>query len=144
MLAFGLKLLGIGKWIGGIFKQYWKFIVPVLLLAAAYWYHDRAVDRAYQDGIVAEQVANQERVDAVNAKNREFENMMRGILGEFNQDLINQTAERTAREIELSSGVEQIMVDNPIYQQCLVDPEVLDFRNQIRALGPQVEIVDEQ
>jgi len=136
-MLFIFKLLGAGKWIGEIFKQYWKIIVPVLLVCLAYWYHTNAVDNAYDSGVEAEQLANQERVGAQNKLNREMETRIKNAISTFGTDLVNQAAERTAAEVELTSKIETIMIDNPIYEQCVVDPEVLEIGNQIRNLGPR-------
>jgi len=126
------------QWIVDFVIGNWKVILPIILVGLVYWYHTNAVNNAYEAGIEAEKQANAKRVAEQNKRNREFEEMMRGIIRDFNQNLINEAAERTAKTVKLTSGVEQIMVDKPIYQQCLVDPEVLNLRNQIRALGPEV------
>lgn len=139
MLAFGLKLLGIGKSIGKFFMANWKIFVPILLVLAAWWYHNRAIDQAYDAGVVAEQQANQARVDEENRKNREFEEAMGRSIEKFGKKLLEDNEARIVTETIHTNQIKTIVQDNPVYEQCLVDQEVIDLRNQTRALGPRVE-----
>jgi len=140
LMKIGFSILGGFKWIGQFLKDNWKWVLPILLALGAYWYHNHAVKTAYGNGYLGgvkdEQAAIQERMDAENKKNREFEQMLNSAISEFGRGLITETAERVAIEAKLNKSIQTIIRDNPIYEQCQVDQGVTDARNQIRKLGP--------
>ena len=153
LIKIGLGILSGVKSIGKFFMANWKIILPLLLVGAAIWYHNKAVDESYKSGYsqgtTDEKAAEQARVDEENRRNRQFEQMLQNAINEFGRGLVEDTAERVAVETKLRTSVQTIIRDNPIYEQCKVDPEVIDARNQIRALGPpenpiRVELPNEE
>ena len=124
----------------------WKWLVPLLvgivIVVASYLYISDKIADAREEGI-AEGIDYQKKiyakqVDEENERNRKFEELLNKAISNFGRDVVEQTVERMAKETRAKDKITTIIKEKPIYQQCVVDPEVLDTRNEIRKLGPQV------
>jgi hypothetical protein len=145
MLGIGLKLLGIGSWIKNFFAANWRWLVPLLvgivIVVTSYLYISDKISDAREEGI-AQGIDYQKKiyakqVDEENERNRKFEELLDKAISNFGRDVVEQTAERMAKETRAKDKITTIIKNNPVYEQCVVDQEVLDTRNQIRKLGPQ-------
>jgi hypothetical protein len=145
MLGIGLKLLGIGSWIKNFVAANWRWLVPLLvgivIVLASYLYISDKISDAREEGI-AQGIDYQKKiyakqVDEENERNRKFEELLDKAISNFGRDVVEQTVERMAKETRAKDKITTIIKNNPVYEQCVVDQEVLDTRNQIRKLGPQ-------
>lgn len=137
LLALGLKLLGIGKFLKDFFIQNWKWIVPIIALILVYFYIHHLINNAYKQGEAAEKHRWELKIEEENRQNREFEQKLSNVISEFGNKLAAQTAERVAKEQLHTNTIETIIRDNPIYTDCKVDQTIINERNAIRALGPE-------
>lgn len=134
MLGIGLKLLGIGKFLKDFFLQNWKWIVPLIAIVIAFF----VVSNHYYDKGVAEERASWEkRIKSEDIRNREFESKLNDTITKFGIKTIKEAEARVTKETFYKNKIETIIKNNPVYTQCLVDQEVLDSRNAIRAQGPK-------
>lgn len=140
-LSLGARLLGVGKFLKDFVKDNWKWILPVAIVVAGYFYVNHKIDQAYDQGYdigVKDEVTRQnERIAIENAKNREFETILTRIVTDFGKEIARESAERVVQESKIKDRVNTIIKENPIYQQCVVDPEVIDAQNALRRLGPE-------
>lgn len=137
MLGLGLKLLGIGKFIRDFFLQNWKWLLPILIVIGSYFYVKHLINEAYDNGVAAEKLRWEERAKIENAANRQTEQTLQNIVNNFGTKIIQDTAVRTAKEQTHTDRINTIIRENTIYEECKVDQEVIDMRNEIRALGPE-------
>lgn len=139
-----LALMLFGKSVARFIKSNWKWLLPLLAIIGLLIYHNIAVENAVNEGFIAgvrdEKDKQQALVNEQNKKNREFEALITTAIADFGKSIIQDTAKRTATEIKLRDNVTTIIRDNPIYQQCVVDLEVLEARNTIRELGPSIRM----
>lgn len=140
LIGFGFKVMGFGKRLWGFITNNWKWLLPLALLVASYFYVNYKIDQAYDNGYTAgvtyEIERQRQKIEIENQKNRQFEEMLSKAISDFGRTIARETSERVIKEKEIRTRVETIIRDNPIYQQCKVDPEVLEDRNKLRALGP--------
>lgn len=138
MIGFGLKL-----W--GFLSGNWKWIAPLLafigIATAGYlWISDKIADAREQgitQGVSEEKKRWEARINEENERNRKFEELLDKAIENFGRDVVEQTVERMAKETKAVNKIETIIRENRVYQDCKVDQEVLDARNEIRRLGPQ-------
>lgn len=135
-LGLGLKLLGIGEIIKEFFLRNWKWLIPLIALIASFF----IVSNIYYDkGVMDERVQWEEKVKKESESNRKFEKLIYDAIATFGADAVNKAIERTSKETVYKEKIQTIIKDNPIYSSCIVDQEVIDSRNAIRALGPKEE-----
>lgn len=122
------------------FGKYWKIIVPVILAGLAIWgaisWINNIKEEAYNNGVVATDNKWEDKIAKENEANRKFEETLRDIVGEFGQQAVEEAIARTETTVIHQEKIREIIRNNPIYKECKIDPQVLDARNQIRALGP--------
>lgn len=144
MLGIGMFLLGGAKSIMRFVAENWKWVLPVALLIGGYFYYQHQIKAAYDSGYVEatahEQELQRERIAVENKKNREFEAALEKAIDSFGRELIEDTANRVAKESGFKETIRTMIRDNPVYSQCKVDPEVITARNGIRALGPSIRL----
>jgi hypothetical protein len=146
MLAIGLKLLGIGKWIGGIFKtlaelyiKFWKITVPITLAIAAYFAvtiaYDRGHNAGYGEGELAERAVWEEVVAAEQEKNEQLTVELADAVADFAKKLAEAEAARIVEERIVYRDLETIVYADTELQQCEIDPEISEYLNDLKALG---------
>ena len=129
-----LKLLGFGKFLKDFFLANWKWIVPLLVLAAGFlWTKEHYYTQGREDTrkvwekkVQDENIRNQKLTDQLVNNNK--------MVGEIFQ---KDKEERNNKEVVHTSKIETIIKDNPVYTQCVVDTRIIDEQNAIKALGPR-------
>ena len=140
-MSFLLGILGLGKFIKEFFLQNWKIILPIILVViigftAKHWY-DVKITEAYNNGVQIERAAWNKRVNEENKKNQTFQNNLQLAINNFGKKTQLEDDNRVAKEIIKTNEIIKIVESEPKYKDCVVDPEVISRRNQIRKLGEQ-------
>lgn len=146
-LSLGLKLLGIREWLSNFWKTNWKWLLPVVLFLATlglgYWKYTSDIDNAFNNGVTKGTTDTNNswnaRIEEENKRNKEFELLLRGIVTEFGEKAVKEAAARIGKETVYRDRISTIVKNNPVYDQCVIDKDVIDSRNSIRALGPQIQ-----
>lgn len=133
MLAFGLKLLGIGKFLRDFFLQNWKWLVPLLLLIAGFFW---TKEHYYNIGVNEERTVWEKRLEAEKKKNEQLTQALFSSVDTFGKVVNTRNEERINNEIVRETRINTI-IEKPIYTECKVDQEVLDEQNALKALGPK-------
>jgi len=133
MLAFGLKLLGIGKFLRDFFLQNWKWLVPLLLLIAGFFW---TKEHYYNIGVNEERTVWEKRLEAERKKNEQLTQALFSSVDTFGKVVNTRNEERINNEIVRETRINTI-IEKPIYTECKVDQEVLDEQNALKALGPK-------
>jgi len=133
MLAFGLKLLGIGKFLRDFFLQNWKWLVPLLLLIAGFLW---TKEHYYNIGVNEERTVWEKRLEAERKKNEQLTQALFSSVDTFGKVVNTRNEERINNEIVRETRINTI-IEKPIYTECKVDQEVLDEQNALKALGPK-------
>ena len=133
MLAFGLKLLGIGKFLRDFFLQNWKWLVPLLLLIAGFFW---TKEHYYNIGLNEERTVWEKRLEAERKKNEQLTQALFSSVDTFSKVVNTRNEERINNEIVRETRINTI-IEKPIYTECKVDQEVLDEQNALKALGPK-------
>lgn len=133
MLAFGLKLLGIGKFLRDFFLQNWKWLVPLLLLIAGFFW---TKEHYYNIGVNEERTVWEKRLEAERKKNEQLTQALFSSVDTFGKVVNTRNEERINNEIVRETRINTI-IEKPIYTECKVDQEVLEEQNALKALGPK-------
>lgn len=133
MLAFGLKLLGVGKFLRDFFLQNWKWLVPLLLLIAGFFW---TKEHYYNIGLNEERTVWEKRLEAERKKNEQLTQALFSSVDTFGKVVNTRNEERINNEIVRETRINTI-IEKPIYTECKVDQEVLDEQNALKALGPK-------
>lgn len=133
MLAFGLKLLGIGKFLRDFFLQNWKWLVPLLLLIAGFFW---TKEHYYNIGVNEERTVWEKRLEAERKKNEQLTQALFSSVDTFGKVVNTRNEERINNEIVRETRINTI-IEKPIYTECKVDQEVIDEQNALKALGPK-------
>jgi hypothetical protein len=134
MLGIGLKLLGVGRLLKEFFFNNWKWLVPLILVAIAFFW---TKDHYYDLGKEEEKLVWEKKVEAERKKNEELTKALAKSVDTFGKVIETRNEERKDTEIIRENRINTIIQEKPIYQQCLVDQEVVDQQNAIKALGPR-------
>lgn len=123
-----------------LIKKNWKvalaIIVAGLLYISASWYISSIKTESYNNGRNEVEEEYKARIAAENEKNREFEKTLQGIIEDFGTKAVEKALVRKEATIIHQEKIREIIRNNPVYESCNVDQEVLNERNNIRALGP--------
>lgn len=130
--------------ISGFLKDNWKWVLPIILVIGAYWWHNKEIDKAYDRGVVAEAGRVKDLIEAEDARNREFEKNLAAQLAQYVLDNAAEDKVRVETETKSFHTIEQVIKNNPVFEQCIVDKEIIEERNKIRALGPKIEEDDNE
>ena len=133
MLGFGLKLLGIGKYIKNIFSQNWKWLVPLLLLIAGFLW---TKEHYYNVGLDEERSAWEKKLDIEKKKNEQLTEALSNSVNTFAKIVDGRNEDRVSNETVRETRINTI-IEKPIYAECKVDQEVVDEQNALKALGPK-------
>lgn len=141
MLGIGLKLLSIGKVIREFFLANWRWLLPVLAAIAivlyAWSWHKNAVEQAYADGVQYEHSLWVKKVDEENARNREFELVLRNVVEEYGNKAVQEASKRIEKETVHTNTIQTIIQQDTKYQTCQIDEKARQEINAIRELGPK-------
>ena len=133
MLGLGLKLLGIGKFLREFFLNNWKWLVPLILLVAAFFW---TKDHYYDLGKETEAAAWEKKVEAERKRNEELTKLLASSLDTFGKVVETRNEERRDTEIIRENRINTIVQEKPVYTECKVDQEVIDEQNALKAMGP--------
>lgn len=134
MLAFGLKLLGIGKFLRDFFLQNWKWLVPLIVVIVAFLW---TKDHYYDLGQSEERTVWEAKVEAERKRNEELTKALASSVATFEKVINERNTERTNTEVIRENRINTIIQEKPIYQECKVDQEVVDEQNALKAMGPE-------
>lgn len=134
MLAFGLKLLGVGKFLRNFFLQNWKWLVPLLLIVTGFLW---TKEHYYTLGQDTERAAWDSRIKEEAEKNKKLSDLLATSLNNYGQLVQKETDTRVQKEITHEQRINTIIQEKPIYSQCVIDKEVLSEQNSLKALGPK-------
>lgn len=133
-LGLGLKLLGIGKFLKEFFLQNWKWLVPLILVIAAFLW---TKEHYYSLGQATEKAAWEEKIKIEAEKNQKLTEAISLSVSNFGTLAAKLDEARVQKETIHEERINTIIKDNPIYTECKVDQEVLNEQNAIKALGPK-------
>lgn len=131
-IGFALKLLGIFKNIKDFLFKHWKIALAIVLIIGAIIYHKKEVSKAYSSGVKAEFNRNKVVADAQNKKNRLNEKLLKEAINKNKELNIKLNEQRKKKEIIYRDKIQEVIKNNPIYQECKIDQSVIDYRNEIR------------
>jgi predicted negative regulator of RcsB-dependent stress response len=131
---FLLGLLRVGSYIKDFFLLNWKWLVPLIAIIIAFF----VVSNHYYDkGVVEERASWEKRIESEDIRNRKFESKINDAITKFGTKVKKEAETRVTKETIYKNKIETIVKENLVYTQCLVDQEILDSRNAIRAQGPK-------
>jgi uncharacterized protein YlxW (UPF0749 family) len=129
-----LKLLGVGKFLKDFFLANWKWLVPLILLVAGFlWTKSHYYDLGQDD----ERLVWEQRLEDERKKNEELTNKLASSVQTFAETVNNRNDSRVEKETIRENRISTIVEEKPIYQQCLVDQEVINEQNALKAMGPK-------
>jgi hypothetical protein len=134
MLAIGLKLLGVGKFLKEFFLNNWKWLVPLILVILAFFW---TKDHYYDLGQSEERIVWGKRVEEERKKNEELTKKLAESVKQYGKLVEIRNEQRVQKEIVRETRINTIIEEKPIYTQCKVDQEILDEQNALKALGPR-------
>lgn len=127
----------------GFIKSNFKWLLPLLLLAAVAFFVNRAIgnmkEAAYNEGYAKKTEEVNKAIAEENKRNREFEQKLELAITNYGEKVVEQTSIRNKKETVFTNKIQTIVTEKPIYTECKVDQEVTDARNEIRRLGPEVQ-----
>ena len=120
-----------------LFKTHWRGFALVAAITAfvflAYNAINNIKEQEYNKGVATERSVWQRRVDAENIANRKRESDMLNTINSISRELQTTSQARDRYEQSRVDHVETIIRDNPVYRQCVVDQDIINLRNEIRA-----------
>jgi len=134
MLGLGLKLLGIGKFLRDFFLNNWKWLVPLMLLVAGFFW---TKGHYYNVGINAERAIWEAKIEKERKRNEELTAGLLTSVNNFGRLAEKESEERTSKEVIRENRINTIIEEKPVYQECKVDQEIIDEQNALKALGPK-------
>lgn len=140
--AIGIFLSLVGSRVSSFMSKNWKWVVPVvaaiLLSLLALRAYNNAIDAAYNKGKNDYKALIQKQIKTEDDKNREIERILSNNLTKFVDKINNEKDKRTEQSTVYHNTIKEIIKNNPVYEQCIVDKSVIEERNRIRALGPNI------
>jgi hypothetical protein len=133
MLNIGLKLLGFGKSLKEFFLANWKWLVPLILAILGFLW---TKSHYYNEGVQNERYAWESRIETEKENNRLLSEALAGSVEVFADIVNNRNEDRAEKETIRETKISTIVEEKPIYQQCLVDKEIIDEQNALKAMGP--------
>jgi hypothetical protein len=110
----------------------WKLIAGgvaalVIAIGIAKTYKD-----TYNRGVLAERAVWVKKAELQAKVNKEFELRLATSIRDYGLKILNESNKRVEKETIYKNKIETIIKDNPIYTECKVDDQVLEYRNSIR------------
>ena len=134
LIGLGLKLLGIGKFLKDFFLQNWKWLVPLLLIISGFLW---TKEHYYTLGQDTERVVWETKIKEETEKNKKLSDLLATSLSNLGQLVQKESDIRVQKEITHEQRINTIIQEKPIYSQCVIDKEVLNEQNALKALGPK-------
>lgn len=134
LIGLGLKLLGIGKFLKEFFLQNWKWLVPLILIVSGFLW---TKEHYYTLGQDTERVVWENKVKEETEKNKKLSDLLSVSLSNFGQLVQKESDTRVQKEITHEQRINTIIQEKPVYTQCVIDKEVLNEQNALKALGPK-------
>jgi hypothetical protein len=134
LIGLGLKLLGIGKFLKEFFLQNWKWLVPLILIVSGFLW---TKEHYYTLGQDTERVVWENKVKEETEKNKKLSDLLAVSLSNFGQLVQRESDTRVQKEITHEQRINTIIQEKPVYTQCVIDKEVLNEQNALKALGPK-------
>ena len=124
--------------------KYYKIILPILAVIVLYFsfthYISSIKKEAYNNGVQHQIEVQAKDIAREDASNRKFEKLLRNIIEQYGVAAVNKALDRVKEQTLYQDKIKTVVLNNPIYKQCIVDKEVLEYRNKIRAQGPSITI----
>jgi len=134
MLGMGLKLLGLGKFLKDFFLANWKWLVPLILVIVGFLW---TKNHYFEEGQLQERGVWEARVEEERKRNLALTEALAGSVQIFGDIVEARNEDRVQRETVRETRISTIIEEKPIYQQCLVDQEVINEQNALKAMGPK-------
>lgn len=132
-MIFLLKLFGFGKAIKSFFLDNWKWLVPLILVVAAFLW---TRDHYYNAGKLDERTEWEEKLDKERARNQSLTNSLLETTSTLGKISAERNNERVQAETIRENTIRTIVENNTVYEECKVDQEVIDAQNELKAMGP--------
>lgn len=136
-----MMFAGFGASAVGLALKYWKYIAIILVIVAIYFIVKGKIndmkEEAFNNGVTAERGRWEERIRLEDKSNREFEAKVQGQIDDLGARLQSKSDARIKRSTVHTTSIREIIMDNPIMQDCKVPEELLEQRNAIRRMGPE-------
>lgn len=130
---FLLKLLRVGKFLRDFFIHNWKWLVPLILVVLGFlWTRDHYLDQ----GKAEEKVVWEKKVEKERLRNEKLTELLAGSVTIFAEAAGTRNEDRVEKETILETRINTIVEEKPIYEQCLVDQEIIDEQNALKEMGP--------
>ena len=136
--------LAIKLFFGGVLKFFaanWKWLLPIIIAIVAYFWVNNMISNArqegYDNGYSVAETEFKEKVAAEDKRNREFEDRLKTIIGDYGVTIVKEAMERVSKETILKETLRETIKNNPVYEQCIADTQAIEQRNLIRELGPK-------
>jgi hypothetical protein len=128
-----LKLLGLGKLIKAFFLQNWKWLLPLMLVVAGFFW---TKEHYYVLGQETERLAWEKRVQKEQEKNDKITDTLEKSVGVLGEIALKEDVARKDKETIIETRINTVL-EKPVYTDCQVDQEVVDEQNALKALGPK-------
>lgn len=113
-------------------KTLWKLAGAIILALVIIAGVTKTYTDTYNRGVLAERAVWVEKAEIQAKVNKEFELTLANTIKTYGLQVLDESAKRVDKETIYKNKIETIIKDNPIYIQCKVDQQVLDYRNNIR------------
>lgn len=113
-------------------KTLWKLAGAIILALVIIAGVTKTYTDTYNRGVLAERAVWVEKAEIQAKVNKEFELTLANTIKAYGLQVLDESAKRVDKETIYKNKIETIIKDNPIYIQCKVDQQVLDYRNNIR------------
>lgn len=128
------KIIG---FLGGYKYQLIGAVLALGLLFIAFKVYIASIKHeAYNNGVVAERKIWNKKIDEENARNRAFESTLRNIITDYGENAVREAAARIKTETVYIDRIKTQVLTDVKYKECLVDENIIEARNSIRANGP--------
>jgi hypothetical protein len=130
---FLLKLLGVGKFLRDFFFQNWKWLAPLILVIVGFlWTRDHYLEQ----GKASERLVWEERLEKERLRNEELTKLLVDSVTTFAEVAEARNESRVERETIIETRINTLVEDNPMYEKCKVDQEVVNEQNALKEMGP--------
>lgn len=130
---FLFKLLGFAKLIKAFFLQNWKWLLPLMLVAAGFFW---TKEHYYNLGQNTERLEWEQRVAKEQEKNDKITETLDKSVNVLGEIALKEDQARNDKETIIETRINTVL-EKPVYTDCKVDQEVVDEQNALKALGPK-------
>lgn len=128
-----LKLLGVGKFLRDFFLQNWRWLTPLILVILGFlWTRDHYLDQ----GKAEERLVWEQKVEKERLRNENLTKLLASSVTTFADKAETRNEDRIEKETILETRISTIVEEKPIYQECLIDQEVINEQNALKEMGP--------